>query len=101
MAERASAFSAASSARRSPGESLGKISSLVARALPLALARESIGRTCPAAQYRAQGKVLPRGAGHRGNKGDGTETVVNAKSYLACATCGLLGYLRRRTRRAA
>jgi hypothetical protein len=54
---------------------LGKISSPVA----LALARESIGRTCPAAQYRAQGKVLPRGAAPSGEEGGGTETVVNAK----------------------
>jgi len=38
---------------------------------------ESIGRTRPAAQYWAQGKVLPRGAGPSGEDGGGTEAVVS------------------------
>ena len=57
----------------------GHVSSVMSSPVARLAFFESIGRTCPAAQYRAQGKVLPRGAGHRGNKGDATETVVNAK----------------------
>jgi hypothetical protein len=78
-ARRNSAFKASHIGLLGPPPSGGNLSSVMSSPVAYALARESIGRPCPAAQYRAQGKVLPRGAGHRGNKGDGTETVVNAK----------------------
>jgi hypothetical protein len=39
----------------------------------------AVGRTCPAARFRAQGEVLPRGAAGRGEIGDGAETVVSAE----------------------
>src|SRR5262245_48905044 len=92
MADKASAFSAASSARRSPGDSLGKISSPVALALvlPLALARESIGRTRPAAQYRAQGEVLPRGAAPSGEEGGGGTERMSACVLESEFRCGAL-----------
>src|SRR5262245_32219232 len=101
-ARRSAAFNASHIGRLGAPPSGGNVSSVMSSPVACLAFFESIGRTCPAAQYRAQGKVLPRGAGPSGEEGGGgTETGVIAKILFSARGLWIADYLRRRTRRAA